>query len=182
MTIDLVAGSTRWVVMLEGGGWCSTWEECVERKSSVKGTSRFWRGDVPRHVLFASRHFQGFNFVLLKYCDGGSFLGTAGKVTRGADTLYFEGHAIVHELLRHLQSLFGLGRATDVLVTGSSAGGLGAVALTDSIRSFFPRNARYKCAPLAGVFPAWVKKRERKSGCIDFIFFIRGSTRRIWSE
>ena len=59
---------------------------------------------------------------MFHYCDGASFLGNAGKVTRGEDTLHFDGIAIVDNLLKHLHSTFKLGEATDVLVTGLSAG------------------------------------------------------------
>lgn len=111
---------------------------------------------------------------MFRYCDGGSFLGTAGKVTANGQTLHFDGRAIVDVLFRHLQTTFKLGEATDVLISGLSAGepcfldvslfffplvpskgGLAALAHADSLRERLPSTARVKCASLAGIFPAW---------------------------
>lgn len=122
MKMDLAPGSKKWVLFFKGGGWCSTWGDCLERSKTERGSSQVWGLEKPRRVLFNSKHFGSFNLVEFQYCDGGSFLGTAGMVKRGEDTLHFSGRAIVDQLIQHLQSSFRLNDATDVLITGISAG------------------------------------------------------------
>ena len=36
------AGSTRWTVWMQGGGWCYNEAECADRAQSRLGSSKFW--------------------------------------------------------------------------------------------------------------------------------------------
>eukprot|EP00966_Prymnesium_polylepis_P063037 1463027-Prymnesium_polylepis.1 len=74
--------------------------------------------------------FCQFNRVYLKYCDGNSFSGnradpvyvagpTSGKSPK---PLYFRGRRILDAVLDTLAADYGLRTATDVLLTGCSAG------------------------------------------------------------
>jgi hypothetical protein len=151
MAVRLASGSggtasRQWVLDFEGGGWCTSWEECVERSKGARGSSRGWAAERAKGEGLLSRHFARFSSARLLYCDGASFLGTAGPVSRGGTTLHFAGHAVALALVRHLISDFGLAWASDVLVTGCSAGGLAALALADTLRALLPDVPRFKVA------------------------------------
>lgn len=145
--------SALWVLDFEGGAWCSSWPECALRARSPRGSSAVWR-DSPERLGATSRHFRRFHRVKLLYCDGASFLGSVGNVTRDGVTLHFSGRAIAAALLSHLSSHFGLSSASDVLVSGSSAGGVAALNLVDDVARMLP-NARVACLVNSGVFPPW---------------------------
>lgn len=92
----------KWLVHLQGGGWCLSEADCLERAglhmfeecplppawghNSVFGSSRCWppRGLPPAdggpHGMFSSEQsvnplFHDYTKVWLMYCDGGSFSG-----------------------------------------------------------------------------------------------------------
>jgi hypothetical protein len=130
--------------------------------------------------------FCNFNQVLFKYCDGNSFSGqredslpippaatrvsnrtgySAGAVepnivvanaSRKVEALWFRGTAIVEATLQVLQAQFGLASATEVLLTGCSAGGLASFLQADRVGDFLTANTppglRYKVAPVSGFF------------------------------
>ncbi len=139
--------SRRWVVDFEGGGWCDTWEQCLERSHGPRGSSRDWAVDKKTAgTSVRSRHFGRFNKALLLYCDGASFLGTAGRVEREGKVLHMDGLAIARELVGLLSSAYGLGEASNVLLSGCSAGGVAALALADTVGAMLPKATRFKVA------------------------------------
>lgn len=117
--------------------------------------------------------FCNFNQVFFRYCDGNSFSGAredpvpvgiatrtnatrSNSTSRDIEQLWFRGAAIVTATLQHLVANHGLGDATQVLVTGCSAGGLAAILQADNILSFLedntPAGLKYKVAPVSGFF------------------------------
>ena len=36
----------KWVIFLEGGGWCGSLDECLERSKSQLGSSRTYKGEM----------------------------------------------------------------------------------------------------------------------------------------
>lgn len=84
-----------------------------------------------------------WNTVFVRYCDGGSYAGNSIVSARVSSsesqiynrTLYFKGKnnrdATIHELL----SKHKMGEASDVLISGCSAGGLGVLFGADKISS-----------------------------------------------
>ena len=67
--------------------------------------------------------------------------------------LYFRGHRILHHILSHLKEAKGLANASQVLVTGCSAGGLATILHADTIRESLGRQTVVKAAPFSGFFP-----------------------------
>lgn len=97
--------------------------------------------------------FYAFNKVYFQYCDGGSFSGTAGAVRMSQTTLYFAGHQILKQTIRELTSLYGFGSATEVLLSGCSAGGLATYLHADEVATLMPSSVvRFKAAPISGFF------------------------------
>lgn len=182
LSVRLAAGgaSRQWVVDFEGGGWCTSWEECLERSRGPRGSSRGWDAAKGAVAGLGSRHFARFNQARLLYCDGASFLGMAGRVERAGAVLHFSGRAVALALLEHLVASHGLARASDVLVSGCSAGGLAALALADTVRQLLPDVPRFKVAVSARRPPLSLSLFSRARSCRECSR--RGATTRsAWS-
>lgn len=68
----------------------------------------------------------------LQYCDGGSFSGTNDTVTKYNGTnLFYRGKRIREAVFDSLHKKHNMGAATDVVVSGCSAGGLATFLHTD---------------------------------------------------
>eukprot|EP00854_Cymbomonas_tetramitiformis_P007035 gene7035-8391_t len=104
--------------------------------------------------------FAGANHVYLKYCDGNSFSGDREKPvkTTAGVTLHFRGKRILDAVLDTLamDPTYNLSEASDVLLTGCSAGGLSTYLHADYIGErldvLAPNLQRYKAAPCSGFF------------------------------
>ena len=67
--------------------------------------------------------FFDWNTVYVWYCDGGSYLGNANSVeTYANQTMYFRGRRILETVVRTLNERHGMSSATDIVLSGSSAG------------------------------------------------------------
>ena len=97
----------------------------------------------------------GWNLIYVYYCDGGSFSGDATAPLNASGTpLWFRGRRILSEVLRALLATRGLARATDVLLSGGSAGGLSAFLHANYIGSMLPTTSTLAVVPLSGFFLA----------------------------
>ena len=166
--------STKWTVSIEGGGWCYDEAMCLSRSKTALGTSKAWPSTMPFSLDPAGMHFRQWemgcmnafnsttldmdcNAIYLPYGDGASFSGFRPEPwpVPGSDArLWFRGiknleAAIAWALER------GLGNATEVVVTGVSAGGLSSFMHMDRIaklvRQVSPR-AQVRGAPVVGFF------------------------------
>jgi hypothetical protein len=158
------SSSTSWVLYFKGGGWCYEEDSCASRANTALGSSTLF----PKTFAFSgpmdsstdvNPSFANYNRALLWYCDGASFSGDAEKPYHHSSTnqtLFFRGKRILDLLLDELIEEHGLGRATDVLVSGGSAGGLSAYLHADRISKVLrARGApiqRFKAAPVSGFF------------------------------
>ena len=87
-------------------------------------------------------------------CDGGSFSGTVDVVAANGTRVHFRGRAILRAVVDSLVAR-GLGAATDVVVGGSSAGGLAVILHLDYWRSRLPRAATVVGLADSGFFLDW---------------------------
>ena len=137
--------STSWIFILEGGGWCVDAEDCERyAASSEHGSSRTYAstrtyetlgglvGETRRTALF--HPFAHFNQVVLKYCDGASFLGSQKSGGESNRTTISAGSFVVRSALEFLGRKFQLSAARRVLWTGYSAGGLAAILTAERVR------------------------------------------------
>lgn len=144
------ADGRKWVIELQGGGWCYNEGACYGRTlasyaGGVFGSSLNWTSTMGGY--FSDN--QSWNRVLLRYCSGASFTGfraqgwDAGgwpvpghpglRVPAGAK-LWFRGAANVADTITALQRDHGMAAGVDELVvTGSSAGGLATILNIDRI-------------------------------------------------
>jgi len=155
-----------WIIFLEGGGWCYSEQECRDRSGTIIGGSKNWHpqknmgGPMWRDKRI-NPTFHNFNQVYIPYCDGGSFSGNRSEpllVTSkegGQQKLYLRGHRILYRVIEVLISDYGLNDATEVLLSGCSAGGLSVFIhcneIGDLLHSINP-NIKYRCMPGTGFF------------------------------
>jgi len=98
--------------------------------------------------------FYDWNHVLMAYCDGASFSGDrADPINVDGKLIYFRGFRILKAIMKDLLENKGLNKATEVLLSGSSAGGLAVYIHADQIGEMLPGTVRrYKAIPMSGVF------------------------------
>lgn len=154
--------NTKWILFLQGGGWCYTLEDCVARSKGRLGSTAHSPSTIiggGASGLFdddssVNPVFHDFNKVFVQYCDGASFSGdVSAPVSVNGTKLYFRGHRILTQVIAYLQAHFGMSQATEVLLSGCSAGGLSTYLHADYVASLLPATVkRYKAAAVSGFF------------------------------
>jgi O-palmitoleoyl-L-serine hydrolase len=154
-----LTGSSKWVVFFQGGGWCYNEEDCYKRSSTFLGSSTVWPKNVSKGGVLSANaktnpDFHGWNMVHFNYCDGASFAGhRPGTVVVNGKHLYMRGHEVMNALFQTLASKHSFDKASDVLLTGCSAGGLSTYMHADYVRSTWaPKSANFKAMPECGYF------------------------------
>merc|ERR1740121_2855490 len=124
-------GINKWYIWQQGGGWCYDLKSCVERSKGQLGSTKDDKPSISFNVGYQSMDqkvnplMYNWNSVFIRYCDGASVSGD--KVTPtvvGNSTLFFRGRAILDAEIEDLLYQRGMKEATDVVVSGCSAGGL----------------------------------------------------------
>jgi hypothetical protein len=119
------------------GGWCSGLQDCYWRSQSVLGSSLNWTlhpltvnggpdWNVGIYGLLGNdtaNHFNDWTGVFVRYCDGSSYSSyRAEPVPYNGQQLFFRGHNILTAIVDELLTVWGLAQATDVILSGTSAG------------------------------------------------------------
>jgi len=91
--------------------------------------------------------FKDYTLVLLPYCSGDLFIGTPN----GNDGLNHNGANMTFTVLNWLINVFP--SATNVLVSGSSAGGLAALIYASIFQRAFSSKPNITCFSDAAVYP-----------------------------
>jgi hypothetical protein len=152
------SGADKWILHQGGGGWCDTAADCLERSRGVFGSSSYWNssvdivGGIFSDDEAVNGEFYNWNVVYLGYCDGGSFAGYLEDPLEVDGTkLYIRGRPILLALIEHLMQN-GMQNATDVILTGCSAGGLATFLHADLVSSLLPEDVSYKAMSDGGYF------------------------------
>ncbi|XP_019252970.1 PREDICTED: pectin acetylesterase 8-like isoform X7 [Nicotiana attenuata] len=150
------SGLLSWIIVVDGGGWCSSISDCQHRSNSGLGSST---NTLPPQVTFSgilhddsriNPDFYNWNRVRVRYCDGSSFTGDVEDVD--PDTkLYYRGARIFRAIMNDL-SRKGMQTAENAILTGTSAGGLATILNCDKFKSLLPDDARVKCVADAAFF------------------------------
>ncbi|KAL3693210.1 hypothetical protein R1sor_006861 [Riccia sorocarpa] len=160
-------GADNWLIHFEGGGWCRTAEECLNRAFTQLGSSRYMADEIYMGGILSSdpavnRDFYDWNRVRFKYCDGGSFFGEVEEVVTVKQSLknrysersapvYYRGMRIWKAVMNDLLSK-GMANAKQGFLTGCSAGGLASFLHCDLFKDLMPEGAKVKCMSDAGFF------------------------------
>ncbi|KAK4559562.1 hypothetical protein RGQ29_008686 [Quercus rubra] len=147
------SGADSWLIQLEGGGWCNTIRNCVYRKTTRRGSSKYMEKELPFTGILSNKpeespDFFNWNRVKIRYCDGASFSGDGGNE---AAQLVFRGQRIWLAAMEELMSK-GMQKASQALLSGCSAGGLASIIHCDEFRDLFPKTTKVKCLSDAGLF------------------------------
>lgn len=165
--------ASKWHVHLQGGGWCWDVPSCAGRALGSKGSSNKSPNNHTIKVLpdecacAQSGYFSAdparnptmhdWNHAHVNYVDGGSFSGNRSDpvlYSKTNQTLYFRGKRILRAVLLSLLAK-GMETATDVVLTGCSAGGLAVYLQADYIATFLPPTVtKYVAVPDSGYFYA----------------------------
>ena len=75
------SGANKWILHQEGGAWCYTLEDCLDRSKTALGTSTVWKSTASIGGIFSDSEeingeFYNWNVIYLMYCDGASFSGS----------------------------------------------------------------------------------------------------------
>lgn len=151
--------STKFVIAFDGGGECNSAASCQSKVSSSLGSSKYFSksndfDDAGQWFLDTDTTrnpgFADWNKVRVPYCTQDLHMGT--KATANASTfgLFFSGQLVYEAILSELDAL-GLRDATDILLSGESAGGIAVWPKLDATAARYP-SARVSGAPVAGYY------------------------------
>lgn len=137
------AGS--WIIFLEGGGECISNVDCLSRKKTYRGSSENLPAEplITPLVLSTYHHFNpefaGWNHVIVHYCTGDLHLGTmTSKDEARWGWARFRGHHVLQGVLQDLEQKHKLGEASQIVLAGQSAGGIGTFAHLDWFDERYP--------------------------------------------
>lgn len=149
------SGANRWLINMEGGGWCHNITSCLKRAHSHLGSSLYMGQKLVFSGILTDNQslnpdFYNWNRVAVRYCDGSSFTGDVEEVNQ-VTKLRFRGQRIWQAIMEDLLAK-GMDKAEQALLTGCSAGGLTTFLHCDEFRDLLPETAIVKCMPDAGFF------------------------------
>jgi hypothetical protein len=127
-----------------------------------------WGGGLLNNSVATNPLTHDWNKVLMMYCDGGSYSGNNATPTMVYDSwntnttrpMYYRGARNLNFALETLRKTFAMDSATDVLISGDSAGGLASYWHADRFAAAFPK-AFVATVPDSGFFigdatkPGW---------------------------
>jgi len=132
------SGVNKWYIHHQGGGWCESMDDCLGRSKGGLGSSSSYgptsnlKGGYFDPSPSVNPMMYNWNTVMMQYCDGGSFSGNNETVTTYQGTpLYFRGKRVREAVYDSLIATASLANATDVVISGCSAGGLATFLHTD---------------------------------------------------
>eukprot|EP01012_Entosiphon_sulcatum_P023990 TRINITY_DN2914_c0_g1_i1.p1 TRINITY_DN2914_c0_g1~~TRINITY_DN2914_c0_g1_i1.p1 ORF type:complete len:389 (+),score=58.84 TRINITY_DN2914_c0_g1_i1:27-1169(+) len=178
-------GAKKWYIHQQGGGWCESYSSCYSRALGDLGSSK----NYPKAATFEGGYFDtdpknnpmmyDWNLGYLKYCDGNSFSGSNITSQPYSNlTLHFRGRHILDAAIEDLLQNRGLKDATDVVVSGCSAGGLATFLHCDywaeKIQQAGSR-AKVVCMPDSGFFLDYEGPPKYHSGMI-WAFYAQNSS------
>lgn len=143
--VNIKPGSTKVMIFMMGGNACFNQASCFatanldgynktkfdQEVSQVTGTFVFDRSE-------AENLFKDYSFVFVPYCTGDVHAGSKPQGTVGGSAYTFTGYDNVGAYLERLVPTFS--DATEVILSGSSAGGFGAMLNYKQVQSAFGPN------------------------------------------
>jgi len=152
--------SSQWVLFLEGGGWCygatvaAATADCVSRAmdtEQVGGSADV--GGIMAQDPAINPDFHTWNKVFMHYCDGSSFGGgRADPIAVGGKQAWLRGRNNFNALVSYFSTTLGMDKATDIILSGGSAGGLAVFYNLDHLATLLPPSVRLVGFPDAGFF------------------------------
>ncbi|XP_064539902.1 palmitoleoyl-protein carboxylesterase NOTUM [Drosophila montana] len=162
--------SKKWIVFLEGGWHCFDNRSCRARWLRLRHlmTSSQWPetrdvGGILSPHAEENPYWHNANHVLVPYCSSDSWSGTRTEPdTRDRENSWrFMGALILRQVIADLIPL-GLGRVAggELLLVGSSAGGLGVMLNLDRVRDFLVNERKLQVTVRGVSDSGWFLDRE----------------------
>ncbi|KAJ7380375.1 hypothetical protein OS493_008827 [Desmophyllum pertusum] len=143
-----LGSSKKWIVFFESGGFCGSFEDCnkryINKNSTVLMTSTMLPAKVTgRDLLSASKSenptFSEHVHVLVPYCSSDLWLGSKSNPKEpfhfvndsSVDNFSFRGQTIFRSVFLDLLQRYNLSNAEEIVISGSSAGGIGVLNHAD---------------------------------------------------
>jgi len=149
----------KWIVLLQGGGWCFGSADCFARTQPAYaggglGSSKYWVNWAWAYDFGPA--FGDWGALLLPYCDGGGFAGAVDEPVpyNASVSLYFRGAANLRVALEDFRARYAVAAPAEVVVSGGSAGGLSTTLHVDAIGAALRAQAIVG-VPQCGWFPYW---------------------------
>ena len=103
-SITNASDNSKWVVFMEGGGWCGSDANCAQRALTPLGSSTSYGPDPgPTEADALFDDFGDAVAVYAKYCDGGSWTGNVTEpITVGKQQIWYRGRPLLDALLDEL--------------------------------------------------------------------------------
>jgi hypothetical protein len=161
------SGVNKWFIHQQGGGWCYDLASCVSRSKGSLGSTKADKNTSSLNSGYTSLDpkqnplMYNWNSIEIRYCDGASVSGDKkGPTDVNGTTLMFRGRAILDAEIRSILHDRGMNKATDVIISGCSAGGLATFLHCDHwqaaiAKATTERNgvaAKVACMPDSGFF------------------------------
>ena len=147
---------TRWTLDLYGGGECFSASSCQAATKGPLGSSKYFPASADFNSYFSDSNpstnpgFAAWNHVQIAYCSQDLHSGQRTSTSSDTFGLFFSGHLSFKAILDELD-LKGFVNATEILVSGESAGGIGMWPNLDYTHIRYPA-ARVSGAPIAGFY------------------------------
>ena len=140
------SGGGKFLIFHEGGGWCGSDANCLDRSLTHLGSSVNYdpkiSGDNGIEAVALYAYLRDYTIVYAKYCDGTSWSGNVddpipvyNETSARNDTIFYRGRRLLDALLDDLLQNQGLDAADTVLYGGCSAGSLTAYLHIDYLRT-----------------------------------------------
>jgi ribosome maturation protein SDO1 len=157
----------RWIISLQGGGECFDQASCATRAMTMptllstssfqaNPSSAFGQGGLLGTTPGNNPDFYDASIVQVLYCSSddwsGNKLSTTAFNANDPTTWNWEGRAILNATIADINASHGFSSATEVMLTGQSAGGVGTFANANPVAAMVPAAARYVAYSDAG-FP-----------------------------
>ncbi|XP_039965268.1 palmitoleoyl-protein carboxylesterase NOTUM [Bactrocera tryoni] len=159
--------SKKWIVFLEGGWHCFDARSCRARWLRLRHlmTSTQWPekrdvGGILSPLPEENPYWHSANHVLVPYCSSDSWSGTRDTIDENAK-FRFMGAVILRNVIAELIPL-GLGRipGAELLLVGSSAGGLGVMLNLDRITNYLQQERKLMVTVRGVSDSGWFLDRE----------------------
>merc|ERR1719242_1046765 len=162
------SGVNKFHVFFQGGGWCAgdndaiaaCMDTCQHRATTDLGSSATYAATANYDSGYMATDpsvnplSSNWNTIYVKYCDGQSYTGNNDTVLSGSADLHFRGWRILNGVFAELDKNYNWSKATDVLMSGCSAGGLTTWLHSDHVHDTFvkPLGANFLSMPDSGFF------------------------------
>lgn len=163
------SGADKFMINWEGGAFCGVdglefKESCLQRSKMFLGSSRMWgenqtiRVEKRAYGYFSSIQeynpdFWNWNKILIKYCDGSNHQGyVKDPIVVNETNIWFRGYNNTKAALEFAREHLGLFDASEIILSGGSAGGQAVYIWSNYLRSYFPKKIKLLGISDAGLF------------------------------